>query len=135
MDALPTPSKEAILYEDDRVYVCLASYPMTRGHTVVVWKGDVKDINSLSCDEYDYLMDIVDVARDTLLEALNVEKVYLLYMDEVKDVHWHLVPRYDEKGFNVFIHTPSRTTDFSLAEALQPAFRKTMRRHREFASL
>ena len=135
MDVLPTPPKESILYEDDRVYVCLASYPMTRGHTVVVWKGDVKDINSLSCDEYDYLMDIVDVARDTLLEALNVEKVYLLYMDEVKDVHWHLVPRYDEKGFNVFIHTPSRTTDFSLAEALQPAFRKTMRRHREFASL
>ncbi len=135
MDALPTPPKESILYEDDRVYVCLASYPMTKGHTMVVWKGDVKDIHSLSCDEYDYLMDIVDVARDTLLEALNVEKVYLLYMDEVKDVHWHLVPRYDEKGFNVFLHTPSRATDFPLADTLRSAFRKTMGRHREFSSL
>ncbi len=132
MSALPTPPNESILYEDDKVYVCLASYPMTKGHTVVVWKGEVKDIHSLSCDEYDYLMAIVDVARDALLTALGVEKVYLLYMDEVKEVHWHLVPRYDEKGFNVFLHTPSRATDFSLAETLRPVFTKTMGGHREF---
>ena len=50
----------------------------------------------ISDSEYDYLMEVMDIARDALLQtALEVE-VYLLYMDEVRQVHWHLNPRYNE---------------------------------------
>ncbi len=132
MNHLPTPPQESIIYEDEKLYVCLAVYPITKGHTVVVWKHSVNDIKTLSCEEYDYLMNVVDVARDMLLQVLGVEKVYMLYMDEVKHVHWHLVPRYDEKGFNVFSHDPKQTEDFSLQEKMIRVFGAVFNKHHEF---
>jgi diadenosine tetraphosphate (Ap4A) HIT family hydrolase len=47
--------------------------------------------------DYEYLMDKVDEVRNSMLKTLKIKKVYLIYMDEVQQVHWHLVPRYDEK--------------------------------------
>ena len=49
---LPKPHKNAIIYEDDKLYACLANYPITRGHTVVVWKDTVEDLHLLSRNEY-----------------------------------------------------------------------------------
>jgi diadenosine tetraphosphate (Ap4A) HIT family hydrolase len=121
-NSLPIPPKESIIFEDDRLYVCSALYPITKGHIVVVWKNDVEDIHDLNEEEYDFLMDIVDVARDAQLKVLSVEKIYLLYMDEAKHVHWHLVPRYDEKGFNVFSHDPEKAADFPLVSEMKKAF-------------
>lgn len=71
-------------------------------------------------------MEIVDVTRDVLLKTLNIEKVYLIYMDEIKQVHWHLVPRYNEQGFNVFSHESQKTDDFSLAPELKEVFLKRL---------
>ena len=119
---LPEAPRDSIIYEDQWLYVCLALYPITKGHAVVVWKQHAQDLKVLSDAEYDYLMEIMDVTRDTLLRVLSVEKVYLIYMDEAKQVHWHLVPRYDEQGFNIFAHAPKKTDDFALAPALREAF-------------
>ncbi|OGZ12290.1 MAG: hypothetical protein A2942_00855 [Candidatus Lloydbacteria bacterium RIFCSPLOWO2_01_FULL_50_20] len=122
MEKLPFPPSEAIIFSDEKLYVCLASYPLTRGHVIVAWKDDVIDLHSLFRADYEYLMDIVDIARNSLLEMYHVEKVYLLYLDEVKHVHWHLVPRYEEKGLNVLNHTPSKTEDFGDMEELSSIF-------------
>lgn len=122
MNKLPIPPAKAMLYEDEMLYVCLASYPLTKGHTVVVWKDRVEDLHSLSRGDFEHLMNIVDITRNLLLEKLKVEKVYLMYMDEVKQVHWHLVPRYEESGFNVLLHTPVQTEDFSIAKILRVDF-------------
>lgn len=116
---LPKPPKAAIVYEDARVYACLASYPITRGHTIVAWKRSVRDLHLLSCDEVEHLMDVVDLVRDALLKTLGVEKVYLMYLDEAQHVHWHLVPRYNERGFNVLMHTPTRIRTFPFASTLR----------------
>lgn len=119
MNQLPVPPKESFLYEDDFLYVCLASYPLTKGHTVVVWKDDKKDIHELTKTEYSHLMRIVEQVRNRLLEVLGVTKVYLMYMDEIEHVHWHLIPRYDKQGYNLLSHKPKLVTDFSLAEKLK----------------
>jgi len=116
---LPKPKSNAIVYEDEKLYVCLASYPITNGHIVVVWKKEVADLHLLTDRDYDYLMDTVAAARNALLKTFKIKKVYLIYMDEVKHVHWHLVPRYNEKGTDVFTHKPKRITDFSLAKRIQ----------------
>ncbi len=122
MEDLLAPPKEAIYYEDDKVYVCLASFPITKGHSVVVWKDRKEDIQKLERQDYEYLMDVVELARKTLRESYDLEKVYLLYLDEIKHVHWHLVPRYDEEGFNVLSHTPKEINDFSDTEKLRSLF-------------
>ena len=122
VDKLPVPPQEEIIYEDDKLYICLATYPITKGHTIVVWKNKAEDLHLLRRKDYEYLMDMVDIARDSLLETLKIKKVYLIYMDEVKQVHWHLIPRYDERGFNILMHEPKENKDFSLTFELSRTF-------------
>jgi len=119
MDQLPQPTKESIIYEDENLYACLASFPITAGHSIVAWKKEVPDLKLLPDRDYDYLMDTVFAVRNTLLKTLGVKKVYLVYMDETKHVHWHLIPRYDEEGFAVFSHQSAEITDFSLAPKIK----------------
>jgi len=119
MPKLPKPPKEAVLYEDEQLYACLASYPLTEGHTIVVWKDNKKDIDELTRAQYSHLMVVVERMRDKLLNELGVEKVYLMYMDEIEHVHWHLIPRYDEEGYNLLKHKPRLTEDFTLATRLK----------------
>lgn len=117
--SLPKPIKEAIIYEDKKLYVCLANYPIVKGHTVIVWKKKSKDLHLLSKKDYDYLMDKVDEVRNAILKTLKLKKVYLIYMDEVNQVHWHLIPRFNEKGYNVLKHKPSKLNDFSLTHKIK----------------
>ena len=81
------PKRAAIIYEDKKLYICLASLPITTGHTIVVWKKPVTDLHLLKKGDYEYLMDAVDRARNALIRALKVKKVYLIYMDEAQHVH------------------------------------------------
>ncbi|HDL74911.1 MAG TPA: HIT family protein [bacterium] len=119
MSKLLTPHKESIIYRDQNLYICLAKYSITKGHIVIVWKKDISDLSLLPDRDYDYLMDTVFAARNALLKTLKIKKVYLIYMDEAKHVHWHLVPRYKEKGFEIFQHKPQILKDFSLAKKIK----------------
>jgi len=114
-------NKKALIYEDKKVCVCLADFPITNGHTIVFWKKPVKDLHLLGRKDYEYLMGKVDEARNALLRALKIKKVYLIYMDELNHVHWHLVPRYNEKGYDIFKHKPVKTKNFSLALKIKRA--------------
>lgn len=116
---LPKPYKEAMIYEDDKLYACLANYPVVKGHTVIVWKKSVQDLHLLSKQDYEYLMDKVDEIRNALIKTLKIQKVYLTYLDEAKQVHWHLVPRFNEKGYDVFLHKPKKIRDFSLSKKIK----------------
>ena len=40
---LPKPYENAIIYEDKKLYACLANEPIIEGHTVVVWKKKISD--------------------------------------------------------------------------------------------
>ncbi len=119
MSKLPKPPKESIIYNDEHLYVCLAKYPITKGHIVVVWKKDIPDLHLLADRDYDYLMDTVFAARNALLKTLKIKKAYIVYMDESNHVHLHLVPRYKEKGFDLFQHKPVVLKDFSLAKKIK----------------
>ncbi len=116
---LPKPYKNAIIYEDKKIYACLANEPIAKGHTVVVWKDKVTDLHLLSKKNYKYLMERINEIRNAMLKALAVEKVYLLYMDEVKQVHWHLVPRYSKMGFGNLLQKPGKIKDFSLDDKIR----------------
>jgi len=124
---LPKPKKGTIFYEDNSLYASLADYPITKGHVVVVWKKKVTDLHLLKKEDYEHLMDVVDIVRDAMLKTLKIKKVYLIYMDETKHVHWHLIPRYNQKGFNVLEEKPKKLVDVSLAKLFKKnlsAFKK-----------
>ena len=119
MNRFINPSPKSIIYKDQKLYVCLAKYPITKGHTVIVWKKRIPDLRLLPERDYDYLMDTMNAVRNALLKTLKIKKVYLIYMDEVKHVHWHIVPRYNEKGYDVFLHKPKILKNFSLAKRIK----------------
>jgi len=116
---LPKPYKSAIIYEDKKLYACLANFPIVQGHSVVVWKKPVADLHLLSRKDYLYLMDIVDKVRTAMLKTLKVKKVYLIYMDEANQVHWHLVPRYNKIGYDVFKNKPGKLKNFKLDDEIR----------------
>jgi len=116
---LPKPFPKAIIYKDEKLYVCLATHPITEGHVVIIWKDNIPDLHLLSDRDYDYLMDTVYAVRNALMKALKIKKVYLIYMDEVKHVHWHLVPRHNVKGYDVFLYKPKLLKDFSLTRKIK----------------
>ena len=124
MDLIKQTPKDSIIFEDNKIVVALAFEPFTKGHCVVIWRNGEKDINRLNVEDYEYLMDAVDVTRDTLRKFYNLEKVYLMYLDESNWVHWHLIPRYDEKGFNILNHKPERINDFQDVKELKNIFKK-----------
>jgi len=97
---LPEPKRGAVFYSDNKLYATLANYPISKGHVVVVWKKKVTDLHLLNKKDYKHLMDVIDAVRDAMLRTLKIKKVYLIYMDEAKHVHWHLVPRYSKRGIN-----------------------------------
>ena len=119
MSNLPKPSKESLIYEDQKLYVCLAKFPVTNGHSIVALRKKFSDLKLLPDRDYDYLMDTVFAVRNSLLKTLKVKKVYLVYMDEANYVHWHLIPRYKTKGFDAFQHEPQVLKDFSLAKKIK----------------
>ena len=119
MSKLPNPPKESIIYRDQKLYVCLAKYAITKGHTVVVFKKKIPDLKLLPDRDYDYLMDTVFAVRNALLKTLKVKKVYLFYMDETKHVHWHLIPRYKKMGFDIFREETQTLKNFSLAKKIK----------------
>ncbi|MCX6724116.1 MAG: HIT family protein [Candidatus Staskawiczbacteria bacterium] len=112
-------AKEAILYEDEILFAFLAKHSIAEGHTIVALKKEVSDLSKLQDRDYDYLMDTVFAVRNALMLSLKVKKVYLVYMDETKQVHWHLIPRYEEKGFDAFKKEQQIVEDFSLAEKIK----------------
>jgi len=116
---LPKPFDSAMIYEDKKLYACLANFPIVEGHTVVVWKKNVADLHLLSKKDYQYLMAVVDKIRTAMMKALKVKKVYLVYMDEANQVHWHLVPSYHKNGYAVFANKPKKLKNFKLDDKIR----------------
>lgn len=124
MNLIKQTPKDSIIFEDNRVVVALAFDRITEGHCVVIWKDGEEDLNKLNVEDYEYLMDVIDVTRNVLRRVYEVEKVYLMYLDESNWVHWHLVPRYNKKGFNVLNHKPVRINDFKDTDKLATIFKE-----------
>ena len=118
-DKLPKPFKNAIIYQDKKLYACLANKPIVPGHVVVVWKKRVKDLNFLNRKDYEYLMAKVGSVRKAMIKTLRTKKVYLLYMDEINHVHWHLVPRYNDFGIKNLNNKAGKILDFSLDDQIR----------------
>ena len=117
MGKLPPPKEGSVFYEDDKVYACLAFCPVVEGQTIVAWKREhAKDISLLSQEDYRYLMDKVNMVRRALTRYYQAPKVYLAYLDETCDVHWHLFPRRKDasvKGFELMCQSAGKLEDLS----------------------
>ena len=105
------------------MYACLAFEPIVEGHTIVAWKKEqVEDASRLSPEDYQYLMSKVNMVRRALMQHYDAPKVYLAYLDETGDVHWHLFPRKKDdcvKGFILMCQKAGKLKDLSAVPILR----------------
>lgn len=123
MEEFPGPKKGSIFYEDEKTYACLAFEPIVDGHAVVaVKRNDIDDIGKLPKEERSHLLKLVfEAARPALIECYQVEKVYVVYIDETRHPHFHLYPsrKKDGEGFGLMTRQHKELTDFSMISRLR----------------
>lgn len=106
-DFIKDKSREKqFLYEDEKSYVMLDDFPISKGHSLVILKNHVADISSVKSEDAEELGRITALIAGALQDAFTPKKIYVVSLcEEVKHFHYHLIPRYEEdkKGFVHFM--------------------------------
>jgi diadenosine tetraphosphate (Ap4A) HIT family hydrolase len=130
VEDFPGPKKGSVFYEDEKVYACLAFEPVVDGHAVVsVKRTDINDIGKLPKEERLHLLKLVfEAVRPALIECYRVEKVYVVYIDELCHPHFHLYPRKrgEKQGFYLMTGQFKKLTDLSTIPRLHDLVTKAM---------
>lgn len=92
------------VYKDDKVIAFFDVLPMSPGHTIVVPKKHVADLEDLSDEELCAMTIAMKKIGKAIMEGLGV-KGYSIFLDNkdaanqhVPHVHFHLVPRKEGDG-------------------------------------
>ena len=92
------------VYEDDKVLAFFDILPISQGHTIVVPKKHVPDVEGLSDEEISAMSVAIKKIGKAVIDGLEV-KGYSVFLDNksaanqhVPHVHFHLVPRVEGDG-------------------------------------
>lgn len=92
------------VYEDDKVMAFFDILPISPGHTIVVPKQHVSDVEGLSDDEISGMAVAIKMIGKAVQEGLGV-KGYSVFLDNksaanqhVPHTHFHVVPREEGDG-------------------------------------
>jgi len=89
------------IYEDDNIIAFLDINPISNGHTLIVPKNHVLDLETISKDDLDYVNYGAKIVYQILLDKLHPLGLRVIQnngsLQEVKHYHMHLIPSYKEK--------------------------------------
>lgn len=92
------------VYEDDKVTAFLDILPISQGHTIIVPKQHVADMEDLPEEDLFAMVAAVKKIGKAMINGLDV-KGYSIFMDNksaanqhVPHIHFHLVPRAEGDG-------------------------------------
>jgi histidine triad (HIT) family protein len=93
-----------VVYEDDRTFAFLDTYPTQPGHTLVVPKVQVWQLWDLEMDDYDAVMTTGKRVACRIRDVLQVPRVGVQVIGlDVDHPHVHLVPF---RTIDEFYHRP-----------------------------
>ncbi len=111
------------VYEDDKVMAFFDILPISPGHTIIVPKNHVADVENLSDEDLCAMSIVMKKIGKAVMEALDV-KGYSIFLDNkdaanqhVPHVHFHLVPR--KEGDNLARWSQSGYTEGEAEECLK----------------
>ncbi len=107
------PSK--VVYEDEKYLAFLDLTQVTTGHTLVIPKKHSSNIFELD-DENDDIMRVVKLVSRKLKQSLNPIGLNIISnnqkpLQSVEHFHIHLIPRYDNDGFDIGFVDNSKNVD------------------------
>ena len=104
-----------VVYEDDKYLAFLDLTQTTTGHTLVIPKKHSKNIFELDEENGD-IMRVVKTVANKLKKSLNPIGLNIISNNEkplqsVEHFHIHLIPRYDNDGFDIGFIDNSKKVD------------------------
>ena len=89
------------IYEDDIVKVILDAYPDANGHTLIIPKKHITDIDEMDNETLGHINDVAKKIRKLLFNTLNPDGMVFLVnygmTQVIKHYHLHLIPVYKKK--------------------------------------
>lgn len=98
----PTPP---VVFEDADLIATLCESPISKGHTQIIFKKHYHELAEVDKEDSAKLGSLMPVIAKAIKHGLGAEMVYVACIaEEVRHVHFHLVPRYEgeTKGFTHF---------------------------------
>ena len=93
------------IYEDDIVKCFLDLDQSCLGHILVIPKEHTLNIDSVSNDTLNHIFNIIRMLKKHLEDKLNIDGLSILQNNgiaqEVKHLHFHLLPKYENKPENI----------------------------------
>ncbi len=93
-----------VVYEDERVMAFFDILPISPGHTIIIPKSHISDVENLSNEDLSAMALAFKKIGKAMMEGLGV-KGYSVFLDNksaanqhVPHVHFHLVPRKEGDG-------------------------------------
>lgn len=88
------------IYEDDTVMAFLDVNPDSNGHTLIIPRKHIKDINDMDDKTFIHIFEVAKYLKSLLETKLNIDGLTLIQnngaVQEVKHFHLHLKPFYNE---------------------------------------
>ena len=86
------------IYEDEYVRVILDAFPDTNGHTLIIPKKHIEDMDYMDNETLSHINDVAKEIKKLLYKALNPDGMVFIVnygMNQViKHYHLHLIPTY-----------------------------------------
>lgn len=93
------------IYEDEIVKVFLDINPNTNGHCLVIPKKHIVTIDEVDNELMNHIVMVIKKVHHLLKEKLNIEGLTIVQNNdlgqEVKHLHFHLIPRYKDDGWKM----------------------------------
>lgn len=88
------------IYEDEIVKCFLDINPDSNGHTLIIPKKHIKDINDMDCDTFNHIFNIAKKIKKDLESKLKIDGLTFIQnngdIQEIKHFHLHLKPYYNK---------------------------------------
>jgi histidine triad (HIT) family protein len=93
------------VYEDEHLVATLCESPITPGHVQIIHKTHYSELAVVDTDDSARMGALIPLLSAAIKNGLGAEMIYVACIsEEVRHVHFHLVPRFrhDTKGFGLF---------------------------------
>lgn len=91
-------SESLTIYEDDIVKVILDAFPNSNGHTLIIPKKHITDMDGMDNETLAHINDVAKKMNKLLYKALNPDGMVFLVnygiTQVIKHYHLHLMPAY-----------------------------------------
>ena len=93
------------IYEDELVKVFLDINPNTNGHCLIIPKKHRVTIDEVDSELMSHILKVIKEIRSLLKERLKIDGLTLVQNNDlgqdVKHVHFHLIPRYKDDNWKM----------------------------------